>query len=84
LIGVAAAADPAVSRVVGLRTMYLGPTSLLIVLQVAFRNERSAADVERATERLHVAVAAAAGEAGNPRLVVIEPLATPAPRCAAA
>jgi divalent metal cation (Fe/Co/Zn/Cd) transporter len=80
----AAAADPSVLRVISLRTMYLGPTSLLIVLQADFRDQLSAADVERATERLHAAVAPTAGESGNPRLVVIEPVATPASLRAAA
>ena len=67
-----ARADPAVARVLGLRTMHLGPEALLVVLQVDFHDALSAADVERATERLRGAVAAAAGEAGKRRLVVIE------------
>jgi cation diffusion facilitator family transporter len=71
-----AAADPAVARVVGLRTMHLGPTSLLVVLQVDFRDELSAADVEAAAERLRNTVAAVVGEAGKRRLIVIEPVAS--------
>src|SRR3954468_17995923 len=67
-----ARADSAVARVLGLRTMHLGPEALLVVLQVDFHDALSAADVERATERLRGAVAEAAGEAGKRRLVVIE------------
>jgi len=68
----AARADAAVARVLGLRTMHLGPEALLIVLQVDFHDALSAADVERATGRLRGAVAEAAGEAGTRRFVVIE------------
>ena len=69
----AAREDPAVERVVGLRTMHLGPEAVLIVLQVGFRDTLGAADVESATERLRGKVAEAAGEADKRRLVVIEP-----------
>ena len=75
-ITAAAAADPGVARVVGLRTMHVGPTSLLVVLQVDFRDELSAADVEVAAERLRGAVTAVVGDAGKRRLVVIEPVAS--------
>jgi cation diffusion facilitator family transporter len=68
----AAREDPAVERVVGLRTMHLGPEAVLIVLQVGFRDTLGAADVESATERLRGKVAEAAGEADKRRLVVIE------------
>ncbi len=68
-----ASADAAVSRVVGLRTMHLGPTSLLVVLEIDFRDELSAAEVEAASARLRRTVAAAVGETGDPRLVVIDP-----------
>jgi cation diffusion facilitator family transporter len=71
----AARTDPAVGRVLGLRTMHLGPEALLIVLQVDFRDALGAADVEAATERLRGTVAEAAGEAGKRRLVVVEPAA---------
>jgi hypothetical protein len=67
-----ASADPAVARVFGLRTMHLGPEALLVVLQVDFRDDLSAADVEAATERLRATVAEAAGQAGKRRFVVIE------------
>jgi len=69
----AARRDPAVAGIEGLRTMHLGPAALLVVLDVDFRDELSAHDVEIATERLREAVAEAAGEAGRRRLVVIEP-----------
>jgi divalent metal cation (Fe/Co/Zn/Cd) transporter len=65
--------DPAVVSVEALRTMHLGPASLLVVLDVAFRDALSAHDVEIATERLRATVAQAAGEAGRRQLVVIEP-----------
>jgi cation diffusion facilitator family transporter len=82
-ITAAAAADPAVARVMGLRTMHLGPTSLLVVLQVDFRDELSASDVEAAAERLRNTVAAVVGEAGKRRLIVIEPVASQARQPAA-
>jgi cation diffusion facilitator family transporter len=69
----AARRDPTVERVLGLRTMHLGPEAILIVLQLDFRDALGAADLERATERLRAAVAEAVGEAGKRRLVVIEP-----------
>ena len=72
----AARRDPTVERVLGLRTMHLGPEAILVVLQLDFRDTLGAADVERAIERLRAAVAQAAGEAGKRRLVVIEPGAT--------
>jgi cation diffusion facilitator family transporter len=68
----AARQDPAVARVLGLRTMHLGPQALLIVLDVDFHDSLTAAEVERATARLRDTVAEAAGEAGQRRLVVIE------------
>jgi divalent metal cation (Fe/Co/Zn/Cd) transporter len=71
----AAATDRAVAGVAGLRTMHLGPTSLLVVLEVDFDDGISAAEVERASDRLRNAVAAAVGEAGDPRLVVVDPRA---------
>jgi divalent metal cation (Fe/Co/Zn/Cd) transporter len=76
----AASADPAVARVLGLRTMHLGPEALLVVLQVDFRDDLSAPDVEAATARLRATVAEAAGQAGKRRFVVIEagPAAVPA------
>ena len=73
----AARADGAVKRVLGLRTMHLGPEALLIVLQVDFDDGLSARDVEAATERLGDAVASAAGEAGKRRLVIVEAAASP-------
>jgi cation diffusion facilitator family transporter len=75
--------DPAVARVLGLRTMHLGPESLLIVLQVDFDDRLAAADVERATERLRSAIAEAVGDFGKRRLVIIEP-AVPSPASARA
>ena len=68
----AARADAAVARVLGVRTMHLGPEALLIVLQVDFHDTLAAAGVEHATGRLREAVAEAAGEAGKRRLVVVE------------
>ena len=68
----AAREDPAAARVLGLRTMHLGPEALLVGLQVDFRDTLTAAEVEAATERLRGKVAAAAGESGKRRLVVIE------------
>lgn len=55
--------------------MPLGPTSLLVVVEVDFADEISASEVERASDRLRNAVAAAVGEAGDPRLVVVDPRA---------
>jgi divalent metal cation (Fe/Co/Zn/Cd) transporter len=78
----AARRDPAVARVLGLRTMHLGPEALLIVLQVDFDDALGASDVERATERLRGTVAEAAGDAGTRRLVVIEPAAAAPARAA--
>ena len=70
-----ARSEGTVARVAGLRTMHLGPEALLIVLQIDFRDDLRAADVEAATERLRGSVADAVGEAGKRRLVVIEPAA---------
>jgi cation diffusion facilitator family transporter len=67
--------DAAVERVLGLRTMHLGPEALLVVLQVDFRDTLGTPGVEAATERLRRAVAEAAGERDRRRLVVIEPSA---------
>jgi divalent metal cation (Fe/Co/Zn/Cd) transporter len=80
----AATTDAAVSAVLGLRTMHLGPTSLLVVLEVDFRDELSAAEVEHASARLRRTVAAAVGEIGDPRLVVIETRTAAAARTTAA
>jgi cation diffusion facilitator family transporter len=82
-ITAAAAADPAVERVLGLRTMHLGPEALLIVLRVDFRDALSAHEVELASERLRNTVAEAAGAAGKRRLVVVEPGVVPARPAAA-
>jgi cation diffusion facilitator family transporter len=78
----AARRDPAVERVLALRTMHLGPDALLVVLQVDFRDALSAAGVATAIERLRDTVAAAAGEEDKRRLVVIEPGRAPAAKAA--
>jgi cation diffusion facilitator family transporter len=70
-------ADAAVSELVGLRTMHLGPTALLVILAVAFRDELSAPELEHASARLRRTVAAAVGESGDPQLVVIDPRPAP-------
>jgi divalent metal cation (Fe/Co/Zn/Cd) transporter len=72
-----AQADPAVARVLNLRTMHLGPESLLVVLQADFDDRLDAGDVERASERLRTALAEAVGDVGKRRLVIIEPAVAP-------
>ena len=79
-----AAADQAVSRILGLRTMHLGPDALLVVVDVDFRDEVPAAELEHASERLRHTVAAAIGKSADPRLVVIDPRRTGAFHPAAA
>jgi cation diffusion facilitator family transporter len=71
--------DPAVRALRDLRTMHLGPRSLLIVASVELVPGQDTAGVEVAVERLRSGVASVLGEVTNPRLVVIEP----APRRAA-
>jgi cation diffusion facilitator family transporter len=72
--------DEAVARVVGLRTMHVGPESILVVLIVKFRDDLDVPDVEAAVARLHAAIVDALGEdTTDPRLVIVEP----APRAAA-
>jgi len=65
--------DPAVARILGLRTMHLGPEALLVILQVDFHDTLNAAEIERTSERLRDALAEAIGDAGKRRLVIIEP-----------
>ena len=65
-------ADPAVRGMVGLQTMHLGPTTVLVSAQVAFRPDLTTTQIEDAVRRLEDAVRAALP--GTPRrLIVIEP-----------
>jgi divalent metal cation (Fe/Co/Zn/Cd) transporter len=52
------AADPGVERVGEIRTMYLGPSDLLVNLDVAFRPGLAHADVWEAIERVEAALKA--------------------------
>jgi divalent metal cation (Fe/Co/Zn/Cd) transporter len=52
------ASDPAVDRVGQALTMYLGPEEILLNLEVDFKDELSAADVEEAVRRLEAAIRA--------------------------
>jgi cation diffusion facilitator family transporter len=51
-----AAADPAVERVFWPLTMYFGPQQLLLTVQVHFRHDASAAQVEEAVDRIEAAI----------------------------
>ena len=63
----------AVRRVRDLRTMHLGPHSLLIVVSVEFARDLDTAGIEAAVTRLHERIGAALRETTSPRLIVIEP-----------
>jgi cation diffusion facilitator family transporter len=66
-------ADGAVTSVVALHTMHVGPHDLLIVVTVDFRDELSAAAIEAAVPRLHERIAQALHGVTNTRMVVVEP-----------
>lgn len=66
-------ADEAVTGVVALHTMHVGPEDILIVLSVDFRDELSAPQLETAVRRLHEQVTEAVRGLTSARLIVVEP-----------
>jgi len=65
-------ADPAVARLVGLHTVHLGPDSIVVVAETAFRDLRGDAIAE-AVQRLEARIADALKGRTSPRLIVVEP-----------
>ena len=65
--------DGAVRAVRELRTMHLGPRSLLVVASVELAPGLETSSIETAIARLRSRIAEALGEATSPRLIVIEP-----------
>lgn len=67
------ARDPAVTAVVRLQTLHLGPEELLIALGLRFRAELGAPEVARAVARLERAIHAGLHPVTRPALILIEP-----------
>lgn len=67
-------ADEAVSRLVDLRTLHIGPERVLVALGVAFASDLSVAEVEAAVRRLEAAIMRVLGDRTNRALIVIEPM----------
>jgi divalent metal cation (Fe/Co/Zn/Cd) transporter len=61
-----------------LRTMHLGPHSLLIVVSVEFAEGLDTAGIEAGVSRLHARLTEALGDTTDGRLIVIEPAPDPA------
>jgi cation diffusion facilitator family transporter len=62
--------DPAVARVVGIRTLHLAPEEILVAATVDFLDDQSVPDVEAAVPRLHGKIRAAVPHA---RFILVEP-----------
>jgi cation diffusion facilitator family transporter len=62
--------DPAVARVVGIRTLHLAPEEIVVAATVDFRDDQSVPDVEAAVPRLHCRIRAAVPHA---RFILVEP-----------
>jgi cation diffusion facilitator family transporter len=69
-IEAALVADPAVERLIHMRTLYLGPEELLVGAKLAFGSELSAADVARAIDGAEARVREAVPIA---RIIYVEP-----------
>jgi divalent metal cation (Fe/Co/Zn/Cd) transporter len=65
--------ERAVRAVRDLRTMHLGPHTLLVVVSVEFAPDLEAGGVHAAVTRLHARLAEALGDITDARLIVIEP-----------
>jgi cation diffusion facilitator family transporter len=48
--------DPAVSKVVNMATIYLGPEEITMVQSVAFRSDLSTDEINKAVERIHASI----------------------------
>jgi cation diffusion facilitator family transporter len=66
-------ADQAVTGIVGLYTMHVGPRAILVVFEVRFRRDLTIPALEAAVRRIQDAVREAVAGATRARLVVIEP-----------
>ncbi|MGQ0632831.1 MAG: cation diffusion facilitator family transporter [Sporichthyaceae bacterium] len=69
-IEAALAAEPAVERVIHMRTLHLGPEELLVAAKIAVRSSSSAADVAAAIDAAETAIRAAEPSA---RVIYLEP-----------
>jgi cation diffusion facilitator family transporter len=69
------ASDPAARGLRALRTMALGPSELLVVLEVVFARDLDTPDLEAAVQRLEQGIVEALGGGTRRTLVVIEPAA---------
>jgi cation diffusion facilitator family transporter len=78
------ASETAVTRLVELHTMHLGPRAVLIVLGVTFDDHLSADGVGEAVAQLQRRLAERLGDLTTERLIVIEPTPAPARRPAVA
>lgn len=67
--------DEAVERLAMLKTLHLGPQTLLVAAAVEFRDGLSTAEIQAAVARLHAAVRRAAAGTVTLPLVLIEPAA---------
>lgn len=65
--------DAAVTGISGLHTMHLGPTRILIVIEVRFAPDLRTPDVERAVQRLQRRLIEVLGNRTDSRLIVVEP-----------
>jgi cation diffusion facilitator family transporter len=76
------AVDPeaSVEKVDALHTLHIGPHAILVALDLRFRPDLRAPQIESAVARLHARIKAALAGSTNARLVVIEP----SPRATAA
>ncbi len=65
--------EAAVDRLVSLKTLYLGPRSMLTVLQVEFQDGLSTREIQAAVERVQGSVASAFRRSTSRDLVIVEP-----------
>jgi cation diffusion facilitator family transporter len=78
-------ADAAVTSIRALRTMHLGPRELLVVLDVDFRDDLTASEIEDAVARLRHHVGEELKDVTDPHLIVVQPArVVPAAHLAAA